>query len=355
MKKHINIPIFIPHEGCENLCIFCNQNKITGFNEIADRDIVPEIEQALQTIDPEQCDTQIAFFGGSFTGIDRNLMLRLLADAKRFIDSGKVTSIRLSTRPDYIDDEILLLLKNYGVTDIELGIQSMSQQVLDACKRGHTTDDSIRACEKTVAHGFTLTGQMMVGLPLSTPEEELFTAQRMIELGATCARIYPTVVFHKTALCEMAQNGTYLPMTNEQAVVRSAAVYEVFLQHNIKVLRVGLQSTEALTDETAVYAGANHVSLGELVINELYLSRMVSSFDKLQFQKNEKYQLTIYCAKGETPKVAGHNCRNKDRIFSLFDQKGIHIKNIKITEIGTLQPFEVKTELTNQTTFNKRG
>ncbi len=339
-KKHANIPIFIPHEGCPNGCVFCNQKKITGTDGSACRDITPEIEKALETIDTRLCDTEIAFFGGSFTGIDRNLMIRLLESAFRFIKDGRVKSIRLSTRPDYIDVEILDILSDYGVKHIELGIQSASDKVLAASKRGHTAKVAKEACRMIVEKGFVLGGQMMIGLPCSTLSDELDTARMICEMQAGEARIYPTVVFYETELCEMAKRREYIPLELKDAVKRTAACYRVFLENNVKVLRVGLQSSENLSDGTKVFAGANHPALGELCEGEVYLDIIKESISK---KTPSGTTLVIEAPFGEVSKVSGHKKENKNAIYSFLCEKGADmVKNIKITEKFN-EKFRVET------------
>ena len=323
MKKHANIPIFIPHEGCRNECVFCNQRTITGTCQSSDRDITSEIESALSTI-PDNYETEIAFFGGSFTGIGIDRMTWLLDTAYGYVKSGKVQSIRLSTRPDYIDKEILDILKSRGVTHIELGIQSMRQNVLDACKRGHTVEDTEKACRLINDFGFILGGQMMIGLPCSTAEDEIYTAQKIAEMGAKEARIYPCVVFHGTKLCEMAKNGGYEPISVDEAVERSASVYGIFKNSGIKVLRIGLQASENLSDESEVYAGANHPAMGELVMSEYLYSRIlenISLFEEISI-KNTKNRLIIYCSEKNVSKISGQNKKNKERILSAISKYG---------------------------------
>ena len=162
-KRHVNIPIFIPHEGCPNNCVFCNQHTITQVEDGGSRrDIVPEIEACLSTLDTNECDCEIAFFGGSFTGIPREDMVRLLRTAYGYIESGKVQSIRLSTRPDYIDEEIIRILGEYTVCAVELGIQSFSESVLARCRRGHTAEASERACTLLKQAGIPFAAQMMI-------------------------------------------------------------------------------------------------------------------------------------------------------------------------------------------------
>ena len=265
--RHVNIPVFIPHLGCPNQCVFCNQRSISEHKDFCEESVRDEIEQVLSTLRLED-EAEIAFFGGSFTGIDRALMCRLLDLAESYVKSGRVQSIRLSTRPDYIDDEILSILSSYSVKTVELGLQSMDDAVLSACRRGHTAQEAEVACRAVVNAGFSLVGQMMIGLPAATPESEIQTAQKIIDLGASAVRIYPTVVFYDTPLCEMAQHGHYAPLTVEEAVERTAPVLQLFRARALPCIRVGLCATESLTSPNAVYAGPNHPALGEMILGE---------------------------------------------------------------------------------------
>ena len=265
--RHVNIPVFIPHLGCPNQCVFCNQRSISDHQDFSEENVRGEIEQVLSTLCPED-EAEIAFFGGSFTGIDRDLMCRLLELAEGYVKEGRVKSIRLSTRPDYIDGEILSVLSRYSVKTIELGLQSMDDAVLLSCRRGHTAQEAEVACRAVVEAGFDLVGQMMIGLPGATPESEIQTAQKICDLGASAVRIYPTVVFYDTPLCEMAQHGEYAPLSVEEAVKRTAPVLQLFRARALPCIRVGLCATESLTSPEAVYAGPNHPALGEMILGE---------------------------------------------------------------------------------------
>lgn len=268
IRKHRNIPVFIPHLGCPHACVFCNQRTISGCVVFDEAAVPVLIERALETI-PADCDCQIAFFGGSFTGIDRSLMVRLLETAAKFVQGGRVSSVRLSTRPDFIDREVLEILSRYPVRTVELGIQSTSDAVLAASGRGHTAADSARACRSVCEAGFELVGQMMIGLPLSNAETEKQTARDIVSFGAGAARIYPTVVFAGTPLEAMTARGEYIPLTLDEAVGRSADAYEIFETNGVKCLRVGLCASEELTDPRCAVAGPNHPALGELVMGEV--------------------------------------------------------------------------------------
>ena len=315
MKKHINIPIFIPHLGCPNNCVFCNQRSISGHVSFDRTSVDAEIKEVLSTL---KGDTyrEIAFFGGSFTGIDRELMIYLLEVAKRYIDAGEVQGIRLSTRPDYISTEILDILKSYGVTAVELGIQSMSQRVLDASKRGHDTAVTERACALVKSYGFELVGQMMIGLPGADVESECRTARRICEMGADFARVYPTVVFYETELCDMAKCGAYTPLSDEEAVMRTKEVLRVFDSFGVPCIRVGLCASENLADEDSVFGGANHSAIGELAMGELYYDKICEELDKNPDMRGS--ELVIYGGIGSTSKISGQNRRNKIRICKKY-------------------------------------
>ena len=307
---HRNIPIFIPHMGCPHQCVFCNQRSISGCKAFDKDQVASQIEEALKTV-PAGSETEIAYFGGSFTGIDRDLMIRLLDLAQSYVRLGRVKSIRLSTRPDMIDGEILEILGRYSVGTIELGLQSMDDAVLSASKRGHTAEQAEIACKKVVEAGFSLVGQMMIGLPGATLESERETACRICDLGASAYRIYPTVVFADTPLLTMMREGEYTPLSVEEAVFRSAEVLRIFLDRGVQCLRIGLCATEDLTDETSAVAGANHPALGELVWNELYYQNIHTCL-KNKGLLGKEVELTV--SKREISKAVGQNRCNLSRL-----------------------------------------
>lgn len=324
--RHINIPIFIPHLGCPNDCVFCNQRKISGTMCFDKRNVKEEIESFLSTVDTEFCDVQLAFFGGSFTGIDREDMLYLLEVGKEFIDKGAISSIRLSTRPDYIDHETLMILKEHGVSTIELGIQSMSDKVLSACKRGHSADTSRTACRMIKEFGFELIGQMMTALPSSAPEDEINTANELLELDVDGARIYPTMVFSGTELEQIYKNGGYIPPSLDELIERTESVFSVFCKGGVPVIRIGLQSSDGLGDEDGIVAGAYESAMGEMVISRYYYKKIASLLESFKDDLTGA-ELTVYCPKGEISKVIGHNRRNKLKILSKFN-----VKKFKVLE-----------------------
>lgn len=336
MKKHVNIPIFIPHLGCPNQCVFCNQRTISGVESFDISRVRIEINEALATVDTSQ-EAEIAFFGGSFTGIDKELMISLLKLANEYILCGRVKSIRCSTRPDYIDDDILDILNEYKVDTIELGLQSTSDKVLMLSKRGHLRFDEEKACRLIVERGFNLVGQMMIGLPGSTLDDEIETARFIIESGAVGARIYPTVVFRDTELCDMSKRGEYSPIGLQEAIERSAVILEMFHSNGIHVIRIGLCASENLSDEEKYYAGPNHPALGEMIEAALFYNRISRSLDKRHSYIGEA--LRIYVAPGCLSKAIGQKKSNKERLIREYG-----FKDVKFKEDNRLSGYELMIE-----------
>lgn len=320
--------------GCPNQCVFCNQRTISGVSEFRIEDVRKQIDNALTTIDPTQ-NVEIAFFGGSFTGIDRNLMISLLDLANQYILCGRVSSIRCSTRPDYIDPEVLEVLKRYNVKTIELGLQSTVPGVLESSKRGHTFEDEERACRMIVDSGFGLVGQMMIGLPGATLDDEIRTARFIVESGASGARIYPTVVFHGTELCEMAKSGLYEPLGLDDAVERSARVLEILYDNSVEVIRIGLCASDNLYDEEKYYAGPNHPALGEMVENALIYNKIKNNLDENKIYDNTI--LTVFVAKGAISKAIGQKKGNKARLIREYG-----FADVKFKEEKNLSGYELE-------------
>ena len=274
--RHYNIPVFIPELACPNRCIYCNQRHISGQLEPVPTDqVVAIIEQHLKTFQ-QPCEVELAFFGGSFTGIEIELQELYLKTVQPYIEQGLIEGIRLSTRPDYINIEILDLLKRYNVRTIELGAQSLCDEVLQYCERGHSVKDVENASRLIKSYGFELGLQMMIGLPLDSIKRSVETANKIVELGTDNTRIYPTLVIPNTKLAELYKDGLYQPLDMETAVKWSAEVYKVFAKAGVKILRVGLHPSEGLIKGTDMIAGPFHVSFRELVLSRLWLDYLVS-------------------------------------------------------------------------------
>lgn len=270
MKKG-NISLFIPHLGCPHKCSFCNQNTITGKQtQPSADDVRTAVETALRK---KNYDYEIAFFGGSFTAIDREYMLSLLKAAYDYVKDGRVNGIRISTRPDCIDEEVLDILKKYGVTSIELGAQSMDDEVLRANFRGHTAEDVENASRLIKSYGFELGLQMMTGLYLDTNEKAIETAKKLIALSPDTIRIYPTVVLKNTYLAKLYEDELYKPQTVDDAANLCTKIVPMFEKAGIRVIRLGLHSSPELKKN--MIAGAFHDSFGEIVKSRYMLNKIL--------------------------------------------------------------------------------
>lgn len=355
--RHINIPVFIPHLGCPNNCVFCNQRRISGTLEFCEDDVRGLIDSSLATI-PEESDVEIAFFGGSFTGIDRDLMIRLLQTAGEYIESGRVRSLRCSTRPDYINEEILSILAEYHMTTVELGIQSTDDAVLTACRRGHNSADSRRACAAVKAAGMKLVGQMMVGLPGADEASEVQTARDIVSFGADAARVYPTVVFRDTELADMACNGGYIPLDYDTAAARCASVLDVFDRAQLPVIRVGLCAGEGLTSSQSVAGGANHPAMGELAMGELFFRRITEAVDRVVAEvpavnkgvggaKGSGRCMTIYVRRGAKSPAIGQKRRNIDRLLDKYSRTA-EINHIIVLESCDLFGYNIRISIDDE-------
>jgi len=269
--RKYNIPVFIPHLGCPNDCAFCNQKKITGRDtDITFDDVRKLISESLSTV-KENSETEVAFFGGSFTGLDKELQKGFLSVANEFFP--KIHGIRLSTRADYINEEVVEMLKAYNVTAVELGVQSTDEDVLKKNLRGHSFDRIKKASELLKSYGFELGLQMMIGMYGSDFEKDIKTALDIISLNPATTRIYPTVVLKDTKLEEYYNQGIYKPYTVEEAAECAKSVYRLFEENNITVLRIGLHSSDEL-ENGAIVAGPYHPAFGEIVQNLIYRDKI---------------------------------------------------------------------------------
>lgn len=319
MRKY-NIPIFIPHEGCPHDCLFCNQRKITGVDSsVTPGDAKRRIEEYLSTIPGSDCEIEIAYFGGSFTGLEKSLQREFLKAAASFNDP-RITGIRMSTRPDYINTEILDQCAEFGVTAIELGVQTTSDDVLQLNKRAHSFSDVKKASKLIQNYGISLGLQMMLGMYGSDPATDLKTCDGIISLSPSCTRIYPTLVLSGTELESLYNAGEYTPYTIETAAVVASECLEKFRQNDIDVIRIGLYSSDDLRAEGNIVAGPFHPAFGEITENLLYRRRIE---DKIIRQNIKNQTLEIPAAPSEVSKIIGQKRCNK----LYFKQKyGVDIK-----------------------------
>ena len=279
MTKHKNLSIFVPHEGCPNQCSFCDQKKISGTqNPPSPREVERLCDEFLPHTKEEGESYEIAFFGGSFTAIDREYMLSLLQAAYPFVQQGRARGIRCSTRPDAITPEILDILKEYGVTAIELGAQSMQDDVLKMNLRGHTVQDVFTASALIKQYGFSLGLQMMPGLYgcRDYMAYAVDTAEKFIQIMPDTVRIYPTLILKDTLLEKLYQNRMYTPLTVDQAVEISAVLVKMFNEKNIRIIKLGLHADTGM--ENSLVAGPYHPALKELVQSRMFLDSFMADF-----------------------------------------------------------------------------
>ena len=346
MKKEYIIPIFVPHLGCPNNCTFCNQKKISGQTKmVTKQDVMDTIEYYLKNFKDDHKYVEVAFFGGSFTAIEKEKQEELLEAVQEYIHNKKVHSIRVSTRPDCIDKDILKRLKKYNVKTIELGVQSTNNYILSRCKRGHTGEDVKKASKLIRRYGFVLGHQMMVGLPESTKQDEINTAKELIKLKPEIVRIYPVLVIKDTELAEEYQRGEYTPLTVGQAVERCKEIVDLFNRKKITVIRIGLQNTEEITDpslkESSVVAGPYHPAFRQLVESSMWYDSIVNEIKKVNAKVKK---VKIKANDKNVNNIIGHKKENITKLKEVYDvdviiEKDDNIKPGKF-EMEILESYE---------------
>ena len=320
MKKQYIIPIFVPHLGCPNDCIFCNQRSISGQQKMITKDdIIKTIDLYLENIKDKEAKIEVAFFGGSFTGIEEEKQEEFLQTAYEYIKQGKIESIRISTRPDYINKNILKRLKKYKVKTIELGVQSANDYILKRCSRGHTFSDVKKASRMIRWRGFKLGHQMMVGLPESTRLDEINTAKELIKLKPKMVRIYPVLVIKNTKLEKEFMEEKYVPLTVVQAVETCKELVSMFNKKGIEIIRIGLQNTDEITDPktegSEVVTGPYHPAFRQLVESGLWYDTIVAKIKKLNV-KVKKVQVTVNPQ--DVNNVIGHKKENIEKLKEMY-------------------------------------
>lgn len=321
MKKQYIIPIFVPHLGCPNDCIFCNQKSISGQKKQMTKETAKKIiDDYLESIKNEDAEIEIAFYGGSFTAIEPSLQEELLETAYEYIKDGKVESIRISTRPDAINKEILKRLKKYKVKTIELGVQSANDYILKRTNRGHTFEDVKKASKMIRWNGFKLGHQMMVGLPESTKIDEINTAKALIKLKPKMIRIYPVLVIKNTKLEKEYKEGKYDPLPLVQAVETCKELVRMFADKKIEIIRVGLQNTDEITNpempNSEVVAGPYHPAFRQLVESAMWYDAIVGKIKKLNIKVKE-VEVTVNPI--DSNNVIGHKKENVIKLKDTYD------------------------------------
>jgi histone acetyltransferase (RNA polymerase elongator complex component) len=323
------VAIFVPHAGCPYLCGFCNQRTISGAGRIPDDTEIGEIlKRAAESLGERTRTAEIAFFGGSFTAIPRAEMLRLLKATESWLGEGGFTGIRISTRPDAIDAEVLNVLAAHGVTAIELGAQSMDDRVLAASGRGHTAADTVRAANLIRARGFSLGVQMMLGLPGDSAASDRDTADKLIALQSDMARIYPVLVLDGTALAKQWRAGTYKPLSLDEAAERCADALERFTEAGVRVIRLGLHDDNGLRG--AMLAGPYHPAFRELCEGRILLRKAFAALAGVP-----PGNVILRVAPGSTSKIAGQ------RRCNLIELERLDYR-AKIVEDGNVPYLGVK-------------
>ncbi len=320
MKKEYIIPIFVPHLGCKKCCTFCNQRTISGeMKQVTAQDVTKTIEYYLSNFKDNNKYIEVAFFGGSFTAIEREKQEELLNAVQPYIKNKKVDSIRLSTRPDAIDKDILKMLKQYHVKTIELGVQSSNNYILARCKRGHSFEDVIKASRLIRLYGFNLGHQIMVGLPDSNEKDDVQTAKDSIKLKPKMVRIYPVLVIKGTELEEEYKKGDFIPLTVSQAVERSKEIVKLFNQKHIQIIRVGLQNTDTITDiarkESEVIAGPYHPAFGQLVEDGIWYDKIV---EKIKNINAKVIRVEVEANPKDINNIIGHKKENINKLKETY-------------------------------------
>ena len=314
-KKEYIIPIFIPFLGCPHDCAFCNQIKITNYKDKMDPSkLVTEIEKNLSYFPINDNTKEIAFFGGSFTGLDEDVMIGYLEIAKSYKEKGIIDRIRLSTRPDYINNSILDILKEYKVDIIELGIQSLSQDVLDSNERGHSVKASSDASKLIKKYGFTLGHQIMPGLFNDSWDKTINTAIKSVNMGPDMVRIYPTLVIKDTKLETLFNAGIYQPLTLDEAIKLSAEAYMIYNFAGINVIRIGLQPTENINEGADVVAGPFHPAFRQLVESYIYRKYL----EEIILENSIKTDIEIHTRDGNISLIAGNKKANKKYFYDKY-------------------------------------
>jgi len=334
-KSHYIIPIFVPHEGCPHNCVFCNQSSITGEENIVDADYTREtIEKYLKTIKNKNSIIEVSFYGGTFTAINIKKQKELLSVAKEYKDKNLIKFIHLSTRPDYINDSILQNLKDYSVDIIELGIQSLDEDVLLKSYRGHSAEDVETASVLIKKYGFTLGHQIMLGLPADTVSKDIKTTLDIIRIKPDICRIYPALVIKNTEMENLYNKGTYKPYTLEEAVNVSKIIYGMLTANGINVIRIGLQPTEDINIGKDIISGPFHPAFRELVEGSLFCDLIIDSINSW-----DNSEITIHINDKDISKLY----TNKKEYFNKMKTK-INSENTKVIYDNSLNRGDLLIE-----------
>jgi histone acetyltransferase (RNA polymerase elongator complex component) len=344
-RKPLIVPVFLPHAGCPHRCVFCNQNAITRAPSglPSESDLESVIAQFLNYTLKRHSTTQIAFFGGNFLGLDTAVVKAFLRLAQRFVQDGRVDSIRFSTRPDTIDRKRLDVLAGYRVRTVELGVQSMVDDVLRQTRRGHTAAQTAAAVKLLKTEGYAVGLQMMVGLPGDSGDRALETAHRLVDLQPDFVRIYPTAVLKGSRLAEYYHAGRFTPLSLESAVELVKAIYVIFYRHDIPVVRMGLQAAGDMTEDDAVLAGPYHPAFGHMVHAALFLEM---ARGLLTQQEERAATVTFKVHPRSISKMKGLKHSNIDALCRQFSLRTLTVEPDPTLPVDGLRLHDAQTGVT---------
>jgi len=344
MKKQYIIPIFVPHLGCPNDCTFCNQRKISGeMKNVTKEDVKNTIEYYLDLFKDKDAYKEVAFFGGSFTGIEEERQIELLSVAYEYVKSKQIDGIRVSTRPDYIDIKILKRLKKFKVKTIELGVQSTNDYILARCRRGHNFEEVKKASRLIHLFRFKLGVQMMVGLPESTRLDEMNTARDLARLKPKMIRIYPVLVIRGTELEKEYLNGEYEPLELNQTIEICKELNNFFEKKRIKVIRIGLQTTDTILSPdkigSEVVAGPYHENIRQLIDSAYYYDLIIEKIKKINTKAKE---IEITVNPQIVDNVVGYKRENIEKL------KEIYNLDVKISQNSKFRLRKIDVKMTKK-------
>jgi histone acetyltransferase (RNA polymerase elongator complex component) len=318
------IPIFLPHAGCPHQCVFCNQTSITGVerNTVSSEKVERRIHEFLSYNRNDRQPVQVAFYGGNFLGLEKEYFKRLLDVSAIFVKSKKIDGIRFSTRPDTIDHDRIEIIKDYPITTVEIGVQSMDDRVLATARRGHSASDTQQAVTLLKDRNYRIGLQMMVGLPEEDEAGSLSTAYRIGELEPDFVRIYPTIVLKNSLLARWYENGTYRPWSLERTIAHVKTLYLFFKKKKIPVIRMGLQAAKNLDSGAAVLAGPYHPAFGHMVHSKIFLDMAT---EIIEAKKDCRDTVSIKVHPRSISKMRGMKNGNVETLKRKFRLKSLKI------------------------------
>ena len=340
-QKHARpfiIPVFIPLAGCPHRCSFCNQTAITGVKpyNLSRSAIEPSIRKFLSFVRDRERPVQIAFYGGNFLGLPEREVSELLETAAAYVARGDAASIRFSTRPDTITKNTLATIRDFPVTTIELGLQSLDDRVLTLTRRGHKANCSVDAARMVKSAGYELGLQMMTGLPGDTPRGALLTAERMVALEPDFVRIYPTLVLAHSPLAEQLRSGTFAPATMEATIALVSRLFLIFTAAHIRVIRMGLQADDTLASAGTILAGPYHPAFGERVYSRVFYRLAEAAFGQ---HYDRHHPLGIRVHPRHLSRMIGAGRENLQRL-----KTQLHITNLTIQADASITPHHLEVD-----------